>query len=160
MARCAPARLWLVRDADVVMLLALAARFQRASVDEVKVFSISGDVGVSVLKLAGERRDLRLRPATVLVARNEDGPPREIGRHLEKVYLAAIRCERWVRFIVASRNDAGRKQRRTRERLRRIVRGGLRNPRCAYDRQGYRAGACERKAGAWLVRIGHGLTCL
>ena len=86
------------------------------------MFSISGDVGIGVLKLAGERRDLRLRPAAVLVARNEDGPPREIGRHLEKVYLAAIRRERWVRFIVASGNDAGRKQRRMRERLRRIVR--------------------------------------
>src|SRR5207247_9224132 len=98
-------------------------------------------------------------PYTTLF-RSEDGPPREIGRHLEKVYLAAIRRERWVRFIVASGNDAGRKQRRMRERLRRIVRGGLRNQRCAYDRQGYCAGACERKWADCLVCISHGLTCL
>ena len=114
MARRAPARLRLVHDPDVVMRLAFAASLDGAIGDEVKVFSISGDVGIGVLKLAGERRDLRLRPAAVLVARNEDGPPREIGRHLDKVYLAAIRRERRVRFVVAGGDDAGRKQRRIR----------------------------------------------
>ena len=96
MARRAPARLRLVHDPDVVMRLALAASLHGAIGDKVKVFSISGDVWISVLKLTGERRGLRLRPVAVLVARNEDGPPREIGRHLEKVYLVAIRRERRV----------------------------------------------------------------
>src|SRR2546430_3246407 len=102
MTRCTPGGLRLVHAPDVVMRLAFAAGLHGAIGDEVKVFSISGDVGIGVLKLAGERCDLRLRPAAVLVARNEDGPPREIGRHLEKVYLAAIGRERRVPFIFAS----------------------------------------------------------
>ena len=103
------------------MRLAFSARLYGTIGNEVKVFSVSRDVRIGVLILTGERCHFRRRPAAVFVARDEDGPSREIWRHLEKVHLAAIRRERRMRFIVASGDDAGRKQHCVRERLRRIV---------------------------------------
>src|SRR5262245_45397296 len=113
----APTRLGLVHDPDVVMRLAFTARLNGSIGDEVEVFAISGDVRVSVLVLAGERRDLRFRPTTVLVTRNENGPAREIRRHFEKVELASIGCEGRVRFGMARGNDPGRNQCGVRQRL-------------------------------------------
>src|SRR4030095_527578 len=134
MARRAPTRLSLVHDPDVMMRLTLAARLNGSIRDEVKVFSISGDVWIGVLILAGERRNLGSRPAAVSVMRNEDGPPREIGRHFEKIHLAAIGREDRMRFVVTGGNNAGRKQRCMRKRRRRIVGGSLCNQRRPYDR--------------------------
>src|SRR5690349_4432424 len=123
----APTRLGLIHYPDVVMRLALALLLDRAIGDEIKMLSISGDVGIGVLVLTRERRNLWLRPTAVLVARSKDGPTREIRRHLEEINLAAIRRKRRVRFVVARRDNTGRKYRRVRERFRGIVRCGLRN---------------------------------
>src|SRR6476620_8646168 len=109
MPRRAPTRLGLVNHPNVVMRLALAFFLDRTIGDKVEMSSISGDVGIGVLILTGERRNLRLRPTAVLVARNKDGPTREIRRNLEKINLAAIRRKRRVRFVVARGDNARHK---------------------------------------------------
>src|SRR6476619_6447683 len=87
--------------------------------------SVTGNVGIGVLILARERRNFGLRPATVPIARNEDGPAREIRRHFEKINFPAIGRQRGVRLVIAGRNYARREQRRMRKRLCRIVRSVL-----------------------------------
>src|ERR1044071_5762750 len=115
------------------MRLAFSACLYRTIGNEVKMFSISRDVRIGVLILTGEGCHLWRGPIAVLVARDEDGPAREIWRHLEKIYLAAIGRESCVRFVVAGGDDARRKQGRLRQRSRRIVRRRLCRQRSAHE---------------------------
>src|SRR5436305_14080030 len=78
----APTRRGLVHYPDVVMRLARALLLDRTIGNEIGIFSVSRDLGIGVLILTGERRNLRLRPAAVIVARNKGRPMREIRRHL------------------------------------------------------------------------------